>query len=461
MAEFVMPSLGADMESGTVTEWLVKPGDLVRKGDVVAVVDTAKAAVEVECFQSGRVDRLLVPEGRSVPVGTPLAVITTDEAAAPTTPGRPDAPAPPDSAAAPVHTGDQAATTLEPPTRPATRPTTPIVRHLAKEAGLDLAALHGTGAGGAVTRHDIEQATPHPPRPAERPQTPPHPRGQQAPRVSPYARKLAADLGVDLAALHPGDGPVTAADIRAAAEQQPAQRQPAQRQPAQRRPVKARGVDNRTAIAALMSRANRDIPHYHLATTVDLDRALAWLREHNKALPVAERVLPAALLLKATALAAAAVPELNGHWVDGALQPSSTVDLGMAVAVRGGGLLVPVLPQADTLPLAEIMRGLREQATRARSGRPRASDLGQASITVTNLGDLGVEVVHGVIHPPQVALVGFGAVVERPWSVDGLLGVRPVVTVTLAADHRATDGAVGARFLHMIDNSLQTPEELL
>ncbi|WP_436498260.1 dihydrolipoamide acetyltransferase family protein [Actinokineospora sp. HUAS TT18] len=434
MTDFVMPSLGADMESGTVVEWLVKPGDPVRKGDVVAVVDTAKAAVEVECFHTGRIDRLLVPEGQSVPVGTPLAVITTDQPAEQAPTARQAEPAAPSPA--------------PPKEVPAELAATPIVRHLAKEAGIDLHSVRGTGPDGVVTRRDIDQAT----TPVvDRASTP-----AASPRlVSPYARGLAAELGVDLAVLPSGTGPVTAAAVRAAAEPHPVA--PHSASP---HPTRTRAVDNRSAIAELVSRANRDIPHYHLATTIDLHRALAWLRGRNKAIPVADRVLPAALLLKATALAAAAVPELNGFWVDGAARHSSTVDLGVTVAVRGGGLLVPVIAEADALPLTEIMRGLREQAARARAGRPRASDLGQASITVTNLGDLGVEVVHGVIHPPQVALVGFGAVVDRPWAVDGLLGVRPVVTATLAADHRATDGAVGARFLRAVDDVLQRPEEL-
>ncbi len=433
MAEFRMPSLGADMDQGTVVEWLVKPGDVVRRGDVVAVVDTAKAAVEVECFESGTVERLLVEEGVTVPVGTPLAVITA--AATPAEPPpepseeRTTEPATeerPEPKPEPVRVEVPAPRTPPPPARVAV---TPIIRKLATEAGIDLSAVHGTGRGGAITRHDLESALRH---------------RTERQAVTPYARRIATELGVDLAAL--GPGPVKAADVRAAAAPQP------------RKLATAR--DMRGAIAELMTRANRDIPHYHLATTVDLGPLMEWLHDHNRAVPVTDRLVPAAFLLKATALAAAEVGELNGYWLDGAFHPASTVDLGVATSLRGGGLMVPVLLDAARLPVPELMHRLRERVARVRAGRPRGSDLAPASITVTNLGDLGVELVHGVIHPPQVALIGFGAVVDRPWAADGMVGVRPVVTVTLAADHRATDGATGGRFLRALARNLQRPEDL-
>ncbi|HEY7593125.1 MAG TPA: dihydrolipoamide acetyltransferase family protein [Actinophytocola sp.] len=450
MAEFRMPSLGADMEQGTVVEWLVKPGDPVRRGDIVAVVDTAKAAVEVECFDTGVVERLLVGEGEVVPVGTPLALIATEPAAAPGEPAPEPMPEPAERVEAEVR--------VEPaPRRPRPRPVaavpvTPIIRKLAAEAGIDLSTVHGTGRGGAITRHDLARAVHHAERPA----------------VTPYARRLAAELGVDPAAIEPARaGPVRAADVRAAAPAEPAPppvastvASTAASTAATRAAEQRRTTDMRAAIAELMSRANREIPHYHLASTIDLGTAMAWLHAHNRAVPVAERLVPAVLMLKATARAAAEVGELNGHWLDGTFHAASTVDLGVATALRGGGLLVPVLRDAAATPLTELMYRLRDGVARVRAGRPRSSDLVPASITVTNLGDLGVDLVHGVIHPPQVALVGFGAVVERPWAVDGLLGVRPVVTVTLAADHRATDGAIGGRFLHAIEGMLQRPEEL-
>jgi pyruvate dehydrogenase E2 component (dihydrolipoamide acetyltransferase) len=209
-----------------------------------------------------------------------------------------------------------------------------------------------------------------------------------------------------------------------------------------------------------MARANREIPHYYLALDIDLGPAMEWLREHNRAIPVTERVLPAAALLRAVVLAARAVPVLNGHWLDGHFVPSDAVHLGVAVSLREGGLAVPVVHDAGALGLDALMARTRESAERARAGRMRSSEASGATITVTNLGELGVDRVDGVIHPPQVALVGFGTVRRRPWADGDTVTVRPVVTVTLAADHRASDGAVGARLLREIDRRLHRPEEL-
>ncbi|WP_240501782.1 2-oxo acid dehydrogenase subunit E2, partial [Streptomyces neyagawaensis] len=225
-------------------------------------------------------------------------------------------------------------------------------------------------------------------------------------------------------------------------------------------PPRDRVKAGRRAIADLMTRANREIPHYYLSTTVDLAAATHWLHEHNRRVPLSERLLPAALLLKAAALAAREVPDLNGFWTDDHFTAAESVHLGMAVSLRGGGLVAPALRHADTLTLTELMGALKDLVSRTRTGRLRGSEVSGATITVTSLGDQGVEAVFGVIHPPQVALVGFGRVVDRPCAVDGLLGVRPTVTATLSADHRATDGAVGARYLTAVSRFLQNPEEL-
>jgi pyruvate dehydrogenase E2 component (dihydrolipoamide acetyltransferase) len=216
----------------------------------------------------------------------------------------------------------------------------------------------------------------------------------------------------------------------------------------------------RDAIARLMSRAKREIPHYYLSTTVDLGTAMEWLNRTNRALPVTERLVPAALLLKATALAAQRHLELNGYWTDDAFRPADKVHLGVAISIRGGGLVAPAIHDAASLTVRELMAALRDLVTRARAGRLRRTELTDATITLTNLGEQGVESVQGVIYPPQVALVGAGRIVERPWAVNGLLGVRPCLTLTLAADHRATDGFTGGRFLATVDHLLQTPEEL-
>ena len=220
-----------------------------------------------------------------------------------------------------------------------------------------------------------------------------------------------------------------------------------------------RHADMRDAIARSMSRSKREIPHYYLQTTIDLGRALEWLRVRNEARPVVERVLPAVLLLKATAVAAAERPALNGWWEDGH-RPSSAVHLGVAIALRGGGLVAPGLDGADRMSLAELMAALRDLTARARAGRIRQREWTGPTITVTNLGDLGVDAVWGVIRPPQLAMVGFGAVHEEVLAVDGAPVVRPVVVASLAADHRTSDGIEGAAFLSRIVALLQEPDAL-
>ncbi len=458
-----MPSLGADMDEGVLLEWLVRPGQQVHKGDVVAVVETSKSTIEVECFDTGTVQHLLVEPGTTVPVGTPLAVIGTGPQAthpASAAPRRRRAPVParPKTPGAVPHKAPAEARRPAPFAPDAARPpapapvaaTGPLVRHLAHDRGIDLSAVHGTGPGGRITRTDVEHAAPA---------------GRRIP-ASPLARRLAEELHVSLADV-PGSGAhgvVRAADIRAAAEAAgtvtASAAAPAPVRPAPARRAADRATAMRHAIGALMARSKREIPHYYLSTTIDLAAALEWMHEHNRHSPVSERLVPAALLLKAAALAADQVPELNGFWTEDRFAPGSGVHLGVAVSLRGGGLVAPALHHADTLALPELMAALKDLVARARTGRLRGSETTDPTITVTNLGDQGVESVFGVIYPPQVALVGFGRVVERPFATGGLLGVRPVVTATLSADHRATDGAVGARYLTAVDHLLQKPEEL-
>ena len=193
---------------------------------------------------------------------------------------------------------------------------------------------------------------------------------------------------------------------------------------------------------------------------MDLQRCTQWLRDVNAALPPAERLLPVLPLLKAVALALRTVPELNGFYVDGAFRAGPGIHLGMAVALREGGLVVPALHDVDAKPLAQLGRELTDVVERARRGQLRSSELADATLTVTSLGERGVEEVFGVIFPPQVALVGLGRVVERPWVVDGAVVPRPCLTATLAADHRVSDGHRGGLFLAALAALLQRPEDL-
>jgi len=413
-----MPALGADMESGTLLEWYVKPGDTVKRGEVVALVDTNKAEIEVEIFDEGVIDQLLVAEGVRVPVGTVLATIRplAQRNGAPAgSPSRAPAPLAPSPARPP---------SMKVSVRP--QDGHPVARRAAERLGVDLATVSGSGPDGAITKIDVERAA-------------------------------AAGTAVK----RPSASTAAPAPVRAVAGRRDGQaRAPAERHEAPARAPAERQDAMREAIAALMARSKREIPHYYLELQIDMSRALAWLHEQNLRRPVAQRLLSSALLLSAAAKAAAQMPEMNGFWVDGAFRPGAGVHLGVAISLRGGGLIAPALHDADHKTLDELMAGVRDLVARARAGRLRSSEMSAPTITVTNLGDRGVDLVHGVIYAPQVALIGFGAVRERPWAVDGMLGVRPIVIATLAADHRAGDGHTGARFLTIIDQRLQRPEEL-
>jgi pyruvate dehydrogenase E2 component (dihydrolipoamide acetyltransferase) len=413
-----MPSLGADMEAGTLVEWLVKPGDSVKRGQVVAVVETQKGAIEVECFEEGTVEELLLAPGQKVPVETPMARIRAPgevpAAAAPA--------APPPPAAAPAAAPREApsvAKAAAPPPPPPPAPTagpkvSPAARRRALELGVPLDRIHGTGPDGAITVADVEAAARG--AAAEAPTPAPAPAGPVSPKAE--AVRAAPRRGFD-------------------------------------------PVEMRKAIAAAMSRSKREIPHYYLATTVEMARALAFLEAVNRERPPPERLLPAVLLLKATALALREVPELNGFWVEGGFRPGPGIHLGWAISLRGGGLVAPAIHDVDARPLPELMAALRDLVGRARNGGLKSSELADATLTITSLGERGAEAVLPVIYPPQVAMVGFGAIVRRPWVDDeGGLVARPVVQVSLAADHRASDGHLGSRFLAAIADHLQRPESL-
>lgn len=496
MADFRMPSLGADMEHGKVVEWLVKPGDYVHKGDLVAAVDTDKTVMDIESFEDGVVAEFLVDIGDTVQVGTPIARITATPAELPPaqpplTSGSisPDARSPlAAKEATPAHPGAEGGQ----PEPGAKVP--PPVRHLAHTLGVDVGRIAGSGPGGEVTRDDVERAaagsvTQAPPeqaaQPEERPEAPLAPAETRRVRSSPLARRLAAELGVDLkgvAGTGPG-GAVTEDDVLSAVPPKgPRAEKPAEAPPSEgqrpeapaaepvaapqgeprrgRREAGGKAESLRQAIGALMSRSKKEIPHYYLSTTLDLAAAMAWMQAANQQRPVSSRLVPSALLLKATALAAKEVPDMNGFFTKGAFHPSSAVHLGVAVALRHGGLVAPALHDADMLTVDELMDQLRDLVSRARAGRLQRAEMADPTITVTNLGDLGVESVYGVIYPPQVAMVGFGKVLEQPWAHNGMLGIRHAAIATLSADHRVSDGLRGGRFLARIDELLQDPEKL-
>lgn len=411
MIDFAMPALGADMDEGMLNEWLVKPGDTVSRGQIVAVVETTKAAVEIECWHDGVVAELLVPVGQTVAVGTPLARLLE--------PGeKPGVGAPPAESAVPASTPMAAAAT-GPEESPAAPPApvghrqwvSPVARRTAATLGVDLKSLTGTGPQGAITLHDVEHAA--------------------------------------ATAHHEAPKPVVAPRSAATAEPKSAAEK-----------ARERGAAMRASIAATMSRSKREIPHYYLADEIILDTALAWLAEQNAGRPITERILPAVLQLKAVGLAARKFGEFNGFWRDDEFEPASGQHVGVAISLRGGGLVAPAIHDVSEKKLHELMADLTDLVARARAGSLRSSEMSDPTITLTNLGEKGVDSVFGVIYPQQVAIVGFGKPAQRVVVVDGGIRVATTVVATLAADHRASDGARGALFLAEINKLLQQPQDL-
>lgn len=467
MGDFTLPALGADMDAGSVLEWCVAPGDTVRRGDVIAVIHTDKNDIDAEAFEDGVIGELLVELGVEVPVGTPIATIVPAGSASPEPEPVPEPEPEPEPVPEP-EPEPEARVEPEPPPAPVVEAPvfSPLVRRLVRDGHVDPERIVGTGPGGTLTRADVEAAAAavreaasggSGPPPAPRPTGPPR-------RISPRARRLAAELGVDPRQVTARrGGPVTGDDITTAA---PAQDSPAAPSAPDAGPPLAAAPDDdralamRRRIATLMERSKREIPHYHLIRRIDLTTTLAWLARHNEERPARERMIPAALLLTAVARAAAEVPGFNGHWRDGTYHPADRVDLGLIVNLRDGGLLVPVIADADRLGSPELMERLHGAVSRARKGRLRSSELGEGTITVSELGDGGADAVFGVIHPPQVALVGFGRPHEVAWAEHAMVGVRTVVDTTLAADHRVSDGHAGSRFLLALDAHLQDPASL-
>lgn len=307
-------------------------------------------------------------------------------------------------------------------------------------------------AGKPVDKLEAKPVKEAPPSPVSGPvvSTPPKP-GRV--RISPAAKQLAAELRVDPSTLK-GTGPggaITLDDVRAAAAV-------SMKEPTT--VVVDRQARMRETIAAAMVRSKREIPHYYLSTAIDMGKAMAWLKDENLKRSVTDRLLYGVLLMKAVALALRQVPELNALWKGSAAVQSSDIHVGVAVSLRQGGLVAPAIHHTDKHSLGELMTRFQDVVKRARAGTLRSSEFSDPTITVTSLGEQGVETVFGVIYPPQVALVGFGKVVERPWVVGGEVVSRPVVTASLSADHRVTDGHRGAVFLSVVDRLLQEPAQL-
>jgi pyruvate dehydrogenase E2 component (dihydrolipoamide acetyltransferase) len=388
MIEFLMPSLGADMEHGTLREWHVKPGDTVKRGDIIADVETQKGLIEIEVFDEGKVEQLLLKVDEKVPVGTVMALIlplgkeAEEKQEIKTGIKTPSV----------IKQEEKASEIIIPLVVHKGIKASPLAKRIAAENKIDLSQIKGTGENGAITKEDVDKAI--------------------AENTEPVKSK-----------------PATSTE------------------------------SIRMAVASAMSKSNREIPHYYLEIKVDMSKAIHWLEEENKKRPVQKRLLPVVLLIKAVAKSLKEVPDLNAIWENG-LQRKEHINVGFVISLRTGGIMIPAILHADIKSLDEIMEALKDIIPRARNLKLRSSELSESTITITNLGDGGADKVYGVIYPPQVAIIGFGSITEQPFAENGMLDVRPLLTVTLAGDHRATDGHTGSRFLVTLKNHLLKPESL-
>lgn len=403
MIDFAMPSLGADMEDGTLVEWRVKPGDIVKRGDIIAEVDTQKGLIEVEVFDEGVIHKLMAKKGSKIPVGSLMAqIIPNGQVTQSTEIQQTEA----DEIITEELKENEQKKELPKETRTEVveKPNqrikiSPLAKVIAKENGVDFTTIEGSGPEGSIIKKDIENF------------------------------------------------------LISNKDSEPKEPQPI--------------VDDkeqihekvRMAIAAAMSKSNSEIPHFYLETKVNMSETLDWLLETNKERTIKNRILPVALFLKSMALALKEVPAINATW-DNGLQLKSEVNIGFAISLRQGGVVIPAIHNVDQQSLEQLMAILNELIPRAKSLKLRSSELADANITLTNIGEGSVEKVFGLIYPPQVALVGFGSITEQPWTENGGLLVRPILSVVLAADHRAIDGHLGSRFLTILKNKLQNPMEL-
>jgi pyruvate dehydrogenase E2 component (dihydrolipoamide acetyltransferase) len=397
---YLLPSLGADMDEAALLEWKIKPGDRVKRGQVVATLETVKAAIDAEIWVDGVVEELLVEpdKDRKIKVGAPLARLKTDK---------------------PVESPVVVVASPSPPSAPGATPLPPSEGARPHPRPLPLAR-----GGVVVDRGGV--------------------------RISPAARRRMQELGLSENDLVTLDRPYGIADIEQIAEEKRALSA-----------VEARPKTMREQIAKAMSRSKREIPHYYLATEINMTPALTWLRAENEKRSLDDRMLPAVLLIRAVALAATRYPNMNGFYVNNAFQPSEPIHVGMAFALREGGLIAPAIHNTDKLALPDLMKTLADLGERTRTGGLKAAELADPTITITSLGDLGVEEIFPIITPPQVAMIGFGMLSHKPWVVEDKIEVREVIRATLAADHRVSDGRDGALFLSEIKDLLEQVEELV
>jgi pyruvate dehydrogenase E2 component (dihydrolipoamide acetyltransferase) len=423
--ELVMPRLSDTMEEGTIGRWLVHEGDSFNEGDVLAEIETDKALMEFQAYDAGTVLKILVEDGESAALGSPIAIVGAAGEAVPdqATPAE-EAKAKPEPEAGP-----------EPEAKPATK-------RSKATAKAPVAASNGSG-GGTVTL-----------------------------KVSPIARRMADQAGIDLTQLAGrGSGPegrVVKADVErlidggsAPAPAKPAQ--PAAPQPA----AVADDAELRDltpmlkAVAARMSQSKQTVPHFYVESEIDMTRAMQLRAELNEGLADrGEKISVNDLIVRACAIALIEHPQAHRSYVDGRHAYHAHANIGIAVALDDG-LIVPVVAAADTLTVREISAATRDLAGRAREGKLKQREIEGGTFTVSNLGMFDVANFEAIINPPESAILAVGATAARPTVVDGQIVARQIMRVTLSCDHRACSGADGAKLLQTIKRYLQAPSLLL
>ena len=456
MPEVNMPKLSDTMEEGTVLEWKKKDGDEVHKGDILAEVESDKATFDLEAEDDG-VLKIIVPNGVPAKIGAPIASIgaagdgakAAKPAAAKPDKAKAEA-AEPDAEAAPAEA--EAAAPVEAEAAPVE----------AEAASAD------TEAAAAVPAEAVAADAPPPPKPA----TAPAPRGSDgaaggtALKASPLAKRLAAELGVDLAGIK-GTGPdgrIVKEDVEAAAGAKGGQaRRPA---PIQR----PGGPDTeiveptrmQATIARRMAESKSTVPEFTVTVEARVDQAVSMRQQLKDSVPGADKVTITDFLVRACALALRRFPEVNSSWVDGRFQRKRSVNIGLAVAPsQGMGLLVPVVHDADAKDLVQISIESRQVIERARSGRPAEGDLSGATFSISNLGMYGVDEFVAIINPPEAAILAVGAIKDVPVVEDGRIVPGKVMRMTLSVDHRVFYGATAAQFMAEIKRLIESPVTLV
>jgi pyruvate dehydrogenase E2 component (dihydrolipoamide acetyltransferase) len=436
--EILMPALSPTMEEGTLAKWLVKEGDVVKSGQILAEIETDKATMEFEAVDEGVVGKLLIAEGTAgVKVNTPIAVLLDDGedaasvAAAPKAAAAAPAPAAAVAAPAPAESRAEARPTAAAPASGGARVfASPLARRIAKEKGLDLGAVKGSGPHGRIVRADVEGAQP----------------GAVTPAAVAEAPKAAAPAPAKLAGGMP-TGMAAETVLKMYAD----------------RPFEEVALDGmRRTVAARLTEAKQTIPHFYLRRDVRLDALMAFRETLNKQLESRGVKLSVNdFIIKACAMALQAVPAANTVWAGDRMLRLKPSDVAVAVAVEGG-LFTPVLRDAEKKSLSALSAEMKDLAGRAKTKKLAPHEYQGGSFAISNLGMMGIENFDAVINPPHGSILAVGAGIKKPVVMaDGTVGVATVMSMTLSVDHRVIDGALGAEFLKAIIEALENPMVML